>query len=217
MEADIKETVMTVYEIIEKRRTIRDFEDRPIDPDIIERIIGAGLKAPSNDHMRSWEFIVIHDKQQRARIISKIPKTLSAKRVDFIMDSWQLNDMCQRHMYKDAIPKQYAMLLSAGCLILPLFKQEHPLLEPKTLSDLNAFASIWCCIENMLLAATAEGLAGVMRIPLGNEPEHVREAVGHPKNYRLPCYLALGYPASKGSRQHEIDVRGRIHQDFWQK
>lgn len=45
---------MDFYEVIEKRRTIRDFESVEINDDIIERIIGAGLKAPTNDHMRDW-------------------------------------------------------------------------------------------------------------------------------------------------------------------
>ena len=43
---------MDFYEVIDKRRTVRDFEDAPIDDTVLERIIGAGLKAPTNDHMR---------------------------------------------------------------------------------------------------------------------------------------------------------------------
>lgn len=36
---------MDFYEAIEKRRTVRDFEDKPIPMDIIKRILSAGLKA----------------------------------------------------------------------------------------------------------------------------------------------------------------------------
>ena len=52
---------MDIYTAINTRKTIRDFEDRTIEMNIIEKIIDAGLKAPSNDHMRSWEFVVIND------------------------------------------------------------------------------------------------------------------------------------------------------------
>lgn len=208
---------MEFYDVINKRRTIRDFLDKPVDMRIVERIIGAGLMAPTNDHMRNWEFIVIQDKDVRAKIIGRIPKSMPKKRVENIIDLWQLKDPCQRNMYFDAIPKQYAMLYNAGCLILPLFKQDYPLLKPETLSSLNGFASIWCCIENMLLAATAEGLAGVMRIPLGDEPEYVRKVAGYPDNYLLPCYLALGYPKTIGSKQHEINISERIHINGWKQ
>lgn len=50
---------MEFYEVIEKRRTIRDFENETISSDVIERIIEAGLKAPTNDHMRDWHYVVI--------------------------------------------------------------------------------------------------------------------------------------------------------------
>lgn len=45
---------MDMYTAIHTRRTIRDFQDRTIDVDIIERIIAGGLQAPTNDHMRHW-------------------------------------------------------------------------------------------------------------------------------------------------------------------
>ena len=48
---------MELYEAINKRRTIRDFEDKPIYEDIIKRILSAGLKAPTNNHLREGEFI----------------------------------------------------------------------------------------------------------------------------------------------------------------
>lgn len=41
---------MEFYEVIEKRRSIREFEDRPISQEVLERILNAGLKAPSSNH-----------------------------------------------------------------------------------------------------------------------------------------------------------------------
>lgn len=43
---------MEFYEVIEKRRTIRDFENVVVPTETIEQIIEAGLKAPTKDHMR---------------------------------------------------------------------------------------------------------------------------------------------------------------------
>ena len=49
---------MEFYEVIEKRRTIRDFESEDIPKEVIERVISAAMKAPTNDHMRDWLKIV---------------------------------------------------------------------------------------------------------------------------------------------------------------
>ena len=53
---------MDVYEAIRARRTIRDFEDRQVRMGIIERVIDAGLKAPTNNHLRQWEFVIVNGK-----------------------------------------------------------------------------------------------------------------------------------------------------------
>lgn len=208
---------MDFYDVINARRTIRDFEEKPVAIEIIKRILYAGLKAPTNDHMRNWEFVVITKKDIIASIIKKIPKKVSDKRVNFILKSWHLHDECQQKMYIDAIPKQYEMLYKSGCLILPFFKQNTPLLEPKSLSSLNAFASVWCCVENILLSATAEGLACAIRIPLGNEQKHILEILNHPKEYNLPCYIALGYPAKEAiiNEQKECKIEEKIHFNKW--
>jgi len=208
---------MDFYQAIDSRRTVRDFKPDPIDAEIIRRILSAGLKAPSNDHMRSWEFVVVTDKAVAAQILKKIPKKVSDKRLDFIMKSWKLGDEAQRQMYIDAIPKQHQMLYNAGCLLLPFYKQPGPLLKPKTISSLNAFASIWCCIENILLAATAEGLACALRIPLGSEAEHIMGIVHHPAEYVLPCCIGIGYPAEDAARpeQKEVSVEAKMHFNQW--
>ena len=54
---------MDFYDVIDKRRTVRDFTDEDIPYSTIERIIEAAFKAPTNDHLRDWEYIIINDKE----------------------------------------------------------------------------------------------------------------------------------------------------------
>ncbi|MCL2572935.1 MAG: nitroreductase family protein [Defluviitaleaceae bacterium] len=208
---------MDIYEAINTRRTVRDFEDRQIDMAIIEKIIAAGLKAPTNDHMRDWEFVVIGDKSKRAEILKLIPETFTKTEVSEWLDSWDSVDNDQRNMYLDAVPKQHAMLYNAGCLILPFFKQEGSLLQPKSLSSLNSFASIWLCIENILLATVAEGIFGVTRIPMENESRHIKRVIDHPSDYIMPCYIALGYPAKGAAmpKQKGVSAKEKIRMNAW--
>jgi nitroreductase len=207
---------MDVYEAIATRRTIRDFEDRPVPPEVLRRILDAGLKAPSNDHLRKWYFVVVDDVETRHALVHAIP-SVSTAGARAIIDKWGLVDEVQREMYLDGIPKQVKMILTAGALVIPCFHQPWSLLKPESLSSLNAFASIWCCIENVLLAAAAEGILGVTRIPFDKESETFRTVLGVPDDYRVPCYLALGYPKPgiTGARQLAVDVDDRIYVDRW--
>ena len=53
---------MEFYDVICKRRSIRQFVDRKIPREALERILDAGLKAPSSNHQRRWELVVLTDK-----------------------------------------------------------------------------------------------------------------------------------------------------------
>ena len=197
---------MDVYEAIRARRTIRDFEDRQVGMGTIERIIDAGLKAPTNNHLRQWEFVIVNGKEERANLL-RVENMTSRDECEQMLDGFGMTDEVQRNMYREAMPRQFSML----------YKIREPLLQPSSLSSLNDFASIWCCIENMLLAAASEGLLGVTRIPMAEESEHIKTAVGHPENYVMPCYIALGYPAKNASvpAQKSICAKDKIHINIW--
>ena len=208
---------MDIYDAIYSRRTVRDFKEKEIENNIVEKIIDAGLQAPTNNHLREWEFIIINDKTSRRKVIDKIAKNTTKEDSVKIIEKWGLTVQLQQEMYIASIPKQYQMLLTAGCLIIPCFRQNWPLLKPSSLSALNPFASIWCCIENILLAAASEGIFGVTRIPFDEEIEYMREVLNIPEEYKFPCYLALGYPSEnvKPIIQHLIIAEERIHFNKW--
>ncbi|NLF50873.1 MAG: nitroreductase family protein [Leptolinea sp.] len=208
---------MDIYQAIDERQTIRDFSSRQIPDETIKKILRSAFKAPSNNHLRNWHFLLLNDRERRLEIINKLLKPISRKGAIGIVNRWQLIDDKQRDMYIDAIPKQISMLRDCQCLILPCFRQEADLLKPNNLSDLNGFASIWLAIENLLLAAAAEGIFGVTRIPFEEERAKIKNACQIPAGYEIPCWIALGYPAEGARRasQLEIDLVERIHNDTW--
>ncbi|MHC1770286.1 MAG: nitroreductase family protein [Flexilinea sp.] len=208
---------MDIYEAISRRQTIRDFEDKEIPTEILYKILGAGLKAPTNDHLRQWEFILLQDKAKRTELVSHIHAPKTTKGATTLVDRWGLTDPSQREVYIDAVPKQHSMLMQAAVLVLPCFYSSEPLLKPKTLSSLNCLASIWCCVENILIAAASEGIFGVTRIPFEEERKLLSGLVNLPEGYEVPCYIALGYPKENAKRitQHEVHLEDKIHMNRW--
>ncbi len=208
---------MNIYEAISARQTIRDFSSKEIPGETIMKILEAGLKAPTNDHLRRWEFILVQDAEMRLELVKHIRAPKTTKGATNIVDRWGLVELFQRQCYIDAIPKQHSMLLTAGVLILPCFYSPGPLLKPESLSSLNCLASIWCCVENILLAAASEGIFGVTRIPFENERKSLRKILQIPSGYEVPCYLALGYPKENARRitQYGVDVERKTHWNKW--
>ena len=208
---------MEFYEAVEKRRTIRDFVSEEISQAVVERIISAALKAPTNDHMRDWHYIVIRDKEILAKLLAIIPKGISDEDMEQLLKDWNLNDSEQQSAYRNAVPKQHKMLMDASVVVIPLLKQKTDILHPDSISHLNGFASIWCSIENIFLAATAEGYGCNLRVPLGNEEEYARDVLGFPNDYFMPCFIGIGKPEKDAPviKQKDIDVKERIHLNKW--
>ena len=206
---------MEFYEAINNRKTIREFTDESIPISIIEKIIATAFKAPTNDHMRDWHYIIVRDRSIVLKLLDIIPKEISDEDMDLLIKDWNLSDTLQQECYRNAVPKQYRMLFEASAIIIPLFKQKTDILHPDNISHLNGFASIWCSIENIFLSAAAEGYGCNLRVPLGNEEEHVRDVLGFPNDYFMPCFIGIGKPKKGISsvKQKEICIKERIHWD----
>lgn len=205
---------MEFYQVINSRRTVRDLTAEPISADVLERIIAAGIQAPTHDHGREWEFVILCEEEEKENALQFVKAFAKAQGENCFVSA---SASPQQKMYADAMPKQYSMLAKSGCVILPFFKGGNSLFHASSVSSLNSFASVWCCIENIFLAATAEGLACSMRIPVGNEGLQVAETVHAPKGYMLPCYIGLGYPAKDVAvlEQVERPVAKTLHFGKW--
>ena len=209
---------MELYETLEKRRTYRDYQDKEVSDEILNRVIDAAFKAPPNDHMRDLHFVVVRGQENIAKVIDPLAKNMErfSKLVAEVDTTG--GDQDKMAMFRDALPKQQRMLMQSGLLILPFYHQlQCPLLKPVEQSSLNYFASAWAALENMLLAATAEGLGTVFHIPVADEVEKIKEIVGAPEDYEFLCLLTMGYPAEHAflPKQKEINMTERIHIGKW--
>ena len=206
---------MELYEAIYSRRIIRDFKDKIIPEDVIERIINAGLQAPTHDHLRNWEFVVLQDKQDKEKALQFIKKGVEPQLE--ILKQILVDGTPQQKMYAVAMPRQYTMLYNASHIILPFFKSNNGVINPTSVSSLNPLSSIWCVIENIFLAATAEHLGCSMRIPVGEEGLNVANVVGAPADYLLPCYIGIGYPADDKPEVEQVmyTAEEKIHYGKW--
>lgn len=199
---------MEFYEVINRRRSIRQFEDREISREILVRILDAGLKAPSSNHQRRWELVTLTDKaviMDLAKFIRPYPCRIQVPKTP------------QQEMFQIAYPRQRTMIEEASCVILPYFKQKYPLSNDKNGYGLMDYGAAWALVENMLLAATAEGLGSVVHIPVKKEPEQIKEFLKIPDGYYLPALVVLGYPAKDALLPSQIQatVENRVRWNKW--
>lgn len=199
---------MDLYEAIEERRSIRQFQDKEIPGDVLERIMNAGLLAPSSNHQRRWELVALTERsfiEGVAKIVRPYPCRIAEPKSP------------QQEMMKIAYPRQRSMIEESAAVILPYYKQKYPITGDKATFGLNDYGATWALIENMLLAATAEGLGSVVHVPVKKEPEAIREYLGVPEGYEVPALVILGYaaPDAELPAQVEATVENKAHWNRW--
>jgi nitroreductase len=59
---------MELKEVIKARRSVRDYEDKPVPEDKLLRVLEAARLAPSGGNGQPWKFIVVRDSKRRQQL-----------------------------------------------------------------------------------------------------------------------------------------------------
>lgn len=95
---------MDLYDVLRKRRTYRDFSDREVSDEILRRVIGAAFKAPTNDHLRQLEFVVVRGRENIAKTVAPLAKNM-ASFSELVFEVDESGDKDKMAMFADALPK----------------------------------------------------------------------------------------------------------------
>jgi nitroreductase len=204
---------MELQEALKRRRTVREFSDRNVPEEVIRKALQAGLKAPSYNHLKHWDFVLVKDAETRLRLTQT--ESMTDKVTDEIISMFEGVEPLAREMYLSAIPRQRRMIMEAPELLIVVYKPKTQVKESLRVYDLNCLASAWCCIENILLSFAEDDVFGVTFIPQ-NTPE-VKEILGIPQDMEVAAFIPFGYKAEnyKTIPQKQVELEDKLHFDRW--
>jgi nitroreductase len=168
-------------EVVAKRRSVRKFLTDNIPEQALMNILEAGRWAPSAGNCQPWHFVVVTDPQIKSAIAQNCTRFSRKHWIEFSTErakylaarggSWNKS-------YMRDIP-----ILIAVCYKLP-----------ENVRDKLALGSAWMAIENMLLAATDEGLGSCVYTFLNRREENeLKEILDASRGDRIACLIQLGY------------------------
>ncbi|HEX2191758.1 MAG TPA: nitroreductase family protein [Acidimicrobiales bacterium] len=64
---------MEFQDVVRRRRMVRNFADRPLAPEVVERILANGGRAPSAGFTQGWAFLVLQGAEETARFWAACP------------------------------------------------------------------------------------------------------------------------------------------------
>lgn len=166
---------MDVFDAIRRRRTVRRFQDRPVDREVVALLLDAAVRAPNHRLTEPWRFYVL-DRAALDRLAEGLAAPLRARGAD---------EEAVRRFKTDLAPAPLAVAVACAT----------------SASDRRAredYAATCAAIENMLLAAVGLGLGGYWRTGRLVSDPAVRVALGIPADQELVGLIYLGYPAEDG-------------------
>ena len=193
--------VQDFYRLLEMRRSIRKFKTDPVAPEILNRILQAGLEAPSGKNRQNWRFFVLQG-EKRDQYLS------------FSQKSWDgirsiLKKRLKPSLYE--FTERFFFTLGGAPVVILCYSMNSE--EERYLTSVG---SVYMAVENMNLACFVEGLGCcTMGAPLeiGQEISAFLGLTDLPEyksgQLELLCALVLGYPdhsPPKAQRQ----IEGRI-------
>lgn len=111
---------MDFYEAVYRRRTIRDFAEKDVPADTVNRILQARLKAPLNNHLREWEFVVLRSRQSIEAVLGQVGE--KAQQQMQSLASRRLDDCPAQHV-SGRRSKAISYASQSGCFILPFINK----------------------------------------------------------------------------------------------
>jgi 5,6-dimethylbenzimidazole synthase len=174
-----REEIDALYRVMAARRDMRHFSGEPIEPALLDRLLAAAHLAPSVGLMQPWRFIRVRDRELRVRVHALVEderrKTAQA-----------LGERDQEFMRL----KVEGILECGEVLVAALGpgRDEH-IFGRRTMPEMD-LASVACAIQNLWLAARAEGL-GMGWVSLF-DPEALRELLRMPEGSKPIAVLCLG-------------------------
>ncbi len=169
--------------IMGSRRDIRRFRPDPVPDEAVRRIVAAAHLAPSVGHSQPWRFVVVQDPMTRARaaVLADRARMAQAARMD--------PDSARHLLDLDLEGIREAPL----GLVVCCDRRAAPegVLGRATFQDADMW-SCACAIENLWLAARAEGL-GIGWVTLF-KPAELSDLVRAPEGVATLGWLCLGWP-----------------------
>ena len=174
-----------IYKVIAERRDMRHFLSTPIAPELLTKLLQAAHHAPSVGLMQPWRFIRISDSNLRKQIHQLVDEE-RAKTAQAIGEIETTTRMAEFSKLKvEGVLDCGEVLVAALC-----DKREEHVFGRRTLPEMD-IASVSCAIQNMWLAARAEGI-GMGWVSIF-DPVKLANLLGMPTGTKPIAILCLGY------------------------
>jgi len=172
---------MDFWEVIEKRHSVREFESRAVEHSLIERMLHAASLAPSAKNMQPWRFHVATGEARAA--VGEIMAQTTVHLTEYLE--------ALGPEYCEYAAKWYSTLGDAPVAIGVSMGEVE-----SEFDRVDELMSMGAALENLLLAATAQGIAACVVTFSRWVCDELKVALGVDPDREFVSLVVVGYPLS---------------------
>ena len=185
--AEMRERVAAFYEDINRRRTVREFSDRPVPRDIIETALKAANTAPSGANLQPWHFAVISGAETKR----KIREAAEAEEREFY--EHRASEEWLAALEPLGTDSDKPFLETAPYLIAVFLQKFGKLEDGRKVKHYYPVESTGIAAGILITALHTAGLATLTHTP--SPMKFLNDLLGRPSSERPFLLLVVGYPA----------------------
>ena len=207
---------MDILSAIQKRRSIRRWDPKPVEKEKIEKVLEAGRRAPSWGNTQPWRFIVVQDKAKIEEIAKAAGGQPHINAPVLIVCCGAINDLSKKQ-HREAL----AQLIAMGVMDWPDEFLDNVVLQsdvfaPYILGEpvmtVKAGEQMIIAVAYMTLEAVNQGLGTCWVGAITSKDIH--QAMNLPDDIFVHSLLPLGYPDEDPKPRPRRDASKII---FWEK
>jgi coenzyme F420-0:L-glutamate ligase/coenzyme F420-1:gamma-L-glutamate ligase len=176
--------------VLAGRRSIRTYQGQPVPPALLERVLGAAAHAPSPHHSVPWRLAVLTEPAAKSALADAMGEKWRADLLGDGLGAAEIEiELAKSHRRLTASP-----VVVVGS-IYPEPLDEYPDAARQQAETLMAAHSLGAALQNVMLAAHANGLASCWMCAPVFCSDVVRDALGLPHHLIPHAIVTIGYPA----------------------
>jgi len=201
---------MDTYEAINGRRSIRKFQTTKVEDEKLRKLAQAAITAPNGGNAQPWDFIFVSDSE----LIGRLCKILEEVHGEYFGKARKDNIEGER---LEKTVSSYGRMISAPVfLIVCLNIRNQQLNKPyEEWTTKWAHHSVAAALENLMIAAVAEGLGTCWLGTPGWKSDKIKEMLNIPENVEILAMSPIGYPDESPKPRPRIAVEEITHFNKW--
>jgi nitroreductase len=185
--AEMKRRAAEFYADLRRRRTVREFSDRPVPREVIEDCLRAGSTAPNGANMQPWHFVVVSDPTLKRKI-----------RLEAEKEEHEFYHHKAPREWLDALAPlgtdEHKPFLESAPYLIVIFAQSYGVLpDGRKFKHYYARESVGIATGIMITAIHHAGLVLLTHTP--SPMGFLNDILGRPSHERPFLILVVGYPA----------------------